>query len=111
MKTAIAKNRKTFGMMTKRVTEFDAKAVRAAVTVVADHASTRQRLSEASRTDPKPEARSEISTSFEDFSAKMSELESIAVGPSASIGTPDDPEPAMRSHGASCGSCCLIHCV
>ncbi|MYF88372.1 MAG: cytochrome c, partial [Boseongicola sp. SB0676_bin_33] len=87
--SAISENMKTLGMMARGATEFDAEAARDAAAAIADHASAVPGLFEANETDPMSEARPEIWTSFEDFSAKASELESVAAGLSTSIVAPE----------------------
>lgn len=103
--SAISKNMKTLGMMARGSAEFDAKAARAAAAAIASHAAAIPGLFEANETDPGSEARPEIWTNFEDFSARASELESIAVGLSTSISAPEDLGPAMSNLGSSCRSC------
>ncbi|MXW87835.1 MAG: cytochrome c [Boseongicola sp. SB0667_bin_21] len=107
--SAISENMKTLGMMARGAAEFDAEAARAAAAAIANHASAVPSLFEANETDPMSEARPAIWTSFEDFSAKASELASIAVGLSTSITTPEDLGPAMSSLGSSCRSCHSIY--
>lgn len=106
---AIAENLKTIGMMARGATEFDAEAAKAAAAAIASHASDVPKLFEANETDPKSEARQEIWTNFEDFRAKASVLENVAVGLSTSIAAPEDLGPAMGSLGASCKSCHSIY--
>ena len=107
--SAIAESLKTLGMMARGATAFDAEAARGAASAIATHASALPGLFEANETDPMSEARPAIWTNFDDFSAKASELESIAAGLSASISTPEDLGPAMGSLGASCKSCHSIY--
>ena len=107
--SAIAENLKTLGMMARGATAFDAETARAAAAAIAIHASAVPGLFEANETDPMSEAKPAIWTSFEDFSAKASELESIAVGLSTSITIQEDLGPAMGSLGASCKSCHSIY--
>ncbi|MDE0345166.1 MAG: cytochrome c [Boseongicola sp.] len=107
--SAISENMKTLGMMARGTTAFDAEAARGAAAAIANHASAVPGLFEANETDPMSEARPAIWTNFEDFSAKASDLESIAVGLSTSITTPEDLGPAMGSLGASCRSCHSIY--
>ena len=107
--SAIAENLKTLGMMARGATEFDAEAARAAAAAIATRAADVPGLFEANETDPMSEAKPAIWTNFEDFSAKASELENVAVGLSTSITTPEDLGPAMGSLGASCKSCHSIY--
>ncbi len=107
--SVISENMKTLGMMARGATGFDAEAARAAAAAIADHAAATPGLFEANETDPKSEARPEIWTNFEDFSAKASELESVAVGLAASIAAPEDLGPAMGSLGAICRSCHSVY--
>ena len=107
--SAIAENLKILGTMARGTAKFDAEAARGAAAAIATHASAVPGLFETNETDPMSEARPAIWTSFEDFSAKASELESIAAGLSDSITTPEDLGPAMGSLGASCKSCHSIY--
>ncbi|MDP5221069.1 cytochrome c, partial [Ruegeria sp. 2205SS24-7] len=103
--SAIAKNMKTLGQMSKGATAFDAAIARSAAAAIAEHAAATPGLFEANETDPKSEARSEIWSNFEDFAMKATELETIAVGFSTSINDPTDLNAAMAALGANCKSC------
>lgn len=107
--TAIADNMKTLGQMAKGATGFDAATARSAAVAIARHAAKAPGLFEAQETDPKSEARPEIWTNFEDFAAKATELETIAIGLSTSISQPSDLTAAMGRLGANCKSCHSIY--
>lgn len=107
--TAIAENMKTLGQMAKGATEFDAAVAGSAAAAIAEHAAATPGLFEANETDPKSEARPEIWSNFEDFATKATELETIAVGFSASINEPEDLNAAMRAFGANCKSCHSVY--
>ena len=107
--SAIAENMKTLGQMSKGVTDFDAVLARSTVAAIAEHAAATPGLFEANETDPKSEARPEIWSNFEDFTAKATELESIAIGFSTSINEPADLNAAMRDFGANCKSCHSVY--
>lgn len=107
--SAIAENMKTLGQMAKGATEFDAEVARSASASIAKHASETPGLFKANETDPKSEARPEIWSNFEDFTAKATELETIATGLSTSINDPSDLNAAMSALGANCKSCHSVY--
>ena len=94
--SAIAEHMKTLGQMSKGAAAFDAAVAKSAAAAIAEHAAATPRLFEANETDPKSEARPEIWSNFEDFTAKAVELETIATGFSTSINEPADVNAAMR---------------
>ena len=103
--SAIAEDIKTLGQMAKGATTFDADVARLAAASIANQASAIPELFEADETDPMTEARPEIWSNFDDFTAKANELEEIAVGLSTSIAVPADLTSAIRTLGANCQSC------
>lgn len=103
--SAIAKNMKTIGQMAKGETAFDAAAAKSAAAAIAEHAAETPDLFKANETDPKSEARSEIWSNFDDFTAKALELETIASDLSRSITTPKDLAAAIGTLGANCKAC------
>lgn len=107
--SAIAENMKTLGQMAKGAVEFDAALAKSAAANIADHAAKAPGLFEANETDPKSEAKPEIWTNFEDFSAKANELAAMASGFSTSIDEPSDLNAAMRQLGANCKSCHSVY--
>ncbi len=107
--SAIAKNMKILGQMSKGATEFDAALARSAAAAIAEHAAATPGLFEANETDPKSEARPEIWSNFEDFATKATELETIAIGFSTSINDPTDLNAAMGALGANCKSCHSVY--
>ena len=107
--SAIAENMKTLGQMSKGATAFDAVVARSAAAAIAEHAAATPGLFEVNETDPKSEARPEIWLNFEDFTAKATELETIAIGLSTSITDPADLNAAMGALGANCKSCHSVY--
>ena len=107
--SAIAKNMKTLGQMSKGATEFDVTTARSAAAAIAKLAAATPGLFEANETDPKSEARSVIWSNFEDFAGKATELETIATGFSTSINEPADLNAAMGALGANCKSCHSVY--
>ncbi|MEP1352870.1 MAG: cytochrome c [Tateyamaria sp.] len=107
--SAIAANMKTLGQMAKGATEFDAVVARSAAAAIAKHASATPGLFGANETDPMSEARPEIWSNFEDFTAKATELESLAIGFSTSIDDPSDLKAAMGALGVNCKSCHSVY--
>ena len=103
--SAIAENMKILGQMAKGAIEFDATKARLASSAIANHAAATPNLFEADEADLKSEARPEIWSNFEDFTAKATELESVANGFSTSINQPTDLNAAMGALGAACKSC------
>jgi len=96
---------KTLGLMAKGATPFDTGIARAAAKAIAEHAAATPGLFEAEETDPKSEAKAAIWTSFDDFTAKARELETVALGLADSISAAGDLGPAMVALGATCKSC------
>ena len=90
-------------------TAFDAAVGRSATAALAEHAAAPPGLFEANENDPKSEARTEIWSNSEDFAAKATELETIAIGFSTSITDPADLNAAMGALGANCKSCDSVY--
>ena len=107
--SAIAENMKTLGQMAKGATPFDVETARLAAAAIAEHAAATPDLFAANETDPKSEARPEIWSNFDDFTAKAIELETIATGFATSINQPADLTAAMRAFGANCQSCHMAY--
>ena len=107
--SAIAENMKILGQMAKGVIEFDATTARSASSAIAKHAAATPKLFEANETDPKSEARPEIWSNFEDFTAKATELERVANGFSTFINQPTDLNAAMGAFGSTCKSCHSVY--
>lgn len=106
---AIAENMKSLSLMLKGNETFDLENARLAVANIADHAGQTPALFEAQENDPKSEAKDEIWTNFDDFSAQASNLQTLALQLVDTISTKDDLGPAMRDLGASCKDCHSIY--
>ena len=107
--TSIAKDMKIIGNMAKGIEQFDATKVRHALEAVAAEAAKTPELFEANEDDPKSEARPEIWSNYEDFTAKAIELESVANQLIPTIANKDDLRPAMRKLAESCSSCHKVY--
>ncbi len=103
--SGIGAEMKTLGLMAKAESAFDAALARAAAAKIAEQAATTPGLFEADEDDLKSEAKPSIWTNFDDFTAKAVELETVAMGLSSSIASPDDLGAAVEALGAVCKAC------
>lgn len=103
--SAISDNVKVLGTMAKGQIAFDAATAQAAARAISTHSAESVALFTPQETDPKSEARAAIWTDFDDFSAKATDLETLAAGLAETITTVDDVKAAMRPLGASCKAC------
>lgn len=102
---SIGDQMKVLGEMAKGAKPFDAAAARAAAAAIAKHAADTPTLFTPQEDDPKSEARAEIWTNFDDFTAKSEALVKLAQDLSTSIDGADDLPMAMTSLGAACQAC------
>ena len=103
--SAIAEDMKTIGNMAKGTIQFDAAKAQQALKDIASQASKTPSLFEANEDDPKSEARPEIWSNFDDFTAKAVELETLANQLAPSIEERDDLRSVLRLMGENCKSC------
>ena len=103
--SAIAENLKVIGSMAKGEKDFDAEAARIAAAAIAKHAADTPHLFEANETDPKSEALPVIWEKFGDFTAKATQLETIARELSVSIAGREDLKLALAALGQNCKAC------
>ena len=103
--SAVAKDMKTLGNMAKGIERFDAARVQKALEAVALQASKTPLLFELNEDDPKSEARPEIWSNFDDFTAKAVKLEKVANQLVHTIKQSEDLRPAMKKLAESCTSC------
>ena len=103
--STIAESMKVIGDMAKGSTRFDAEAVRWALTTIAEQAVETRALFEPKELDPKSEALPAIWDDFDDFTAKASALETMALRVAATIEKPEDLRNALSLLGETCKSC------
>lgn len=101
----LADQMKIIGTMAKGQAAFDADAVNAALSMIAEEASAIPALFENKATDPKSEALPAIWDNWDTFTARATELEELAGGLAGTIQTEADLGPAMGQLGKSCGAC------
>ncbi|WP_187431356.1 hypothetical protein ROLI_030330 [Roseobacter fucihabitans] len=103
--SGIGAEMKTLGKMAKGAAAFDANTAKTAAAVIAKHAANTPALFEAQEDDPKSEATAMIWTNFADFTEKAAAMETVALGLSKSISTPDDLGAALKALGDTCKAC------
>lgn len=107
--TDIADEVKTLAKMSKGAIPFDAEAARGSANKIAAHAEETITLFTNPESDPKSEAKPNIWTEFEDFTAKSNELRDLALRLSSSISEVSDLELAVSELGKNCKSCHSVY--
>lgn len=103
--TVIAAQTKVLGQMAKGQTEFNSEKAGEALTVISAEARKIPGLFKAEETDPKSEAKDDIWSDFDDFSAIAKELEAISLKRAGDINNIADVRVALNNIGASCKAC------
>ena len=105
----IADSMKQLGQMWRGAAPFDVDAARTAAAAIAAEAAATPDLFAAREDDPKSEARPEIWTAFDDFTAKSAQLRDLAHNLSQSLADESDLDAGMKALSGACRSCHAVY--